>query len=239
MGLTANKNKNIEIKTTSGIYLRGVIKTHFISIGENYIDLMKQYVLPYYEEGDVLSISEKVISLCQKRIVYKKDMRISLLAKILSGFASHSVSGTGVDNVWKMQFAIDHAGGLKILWASICSGIGKLFGHHGIFYEIAGKEVSGLDGFYDKAFKEYGDFGIMLPSSPSDVCNEIYKKTGIISVIVDANDFACDILGECDCTPYTDEQLKEILRDNPSGQSDQLTPFVMIRKKDREVQCAE
>ena len=29
----------------------------------------------------------------------------------------------------------------------------------------------------------------------------------------------------------TDEQLCEIIRDNPAGQDDQCTPFILIRKK--------
>ena len=32
---------------------------------EEQVKLMKKYVLPLYEEGNVLSISEKVISMCQ------------------------------------------------------------------------------------------------------------------------------------------------------------------------------
>lgn len=231
MELIANEGKKIEINTSSGVFRRGVIKTHFVSVGENYLDLINRYVVPCYEEGDIVSISEKIISLCQKRVIYKKDMKLSLLARFLSRFASHSDAGIGVDSVWKMQFAIDHCGRFKILWAAICSGFGKLFGRHGIFYDIAGIEVRGLDGFYDKVFAEYGEYGIMLPDHPSEVCNEIYKATGVMATIVDVNDFTCDILGTYDGLTYTEEKLAEMLKDNPSGQSDQLTPFVLIRKK--------
>ena len=62
-----------------------------------------------------------------------------------------------------MQFAIDHCCAVKIIWAAICAGIAKMFGKKGVFYDIAGPEVRGLDGFYDHSFKEYGRFGIMLP----------------------------------------------------------------------------
>ena len=33
----------------------------------------------------------------------------------------------------------------------------------GVFYEIVGQEVSGLDGFYGHVWKEYEDIGIELP----------------------------------------------------------------------------
>ena len=40
-----------------------------------------------------------------------------------------------------------------------------------------------------------------------------------------------DILGKGDTVKLTDEQLCEIIRDNPAGQDDQCTPFILIRKK--------
>ena len=93
--------------------------------------------------GDILSISEKIISLCQNRVVYKKDMKISMLAKFLSKFAMKTDAGVGVSEPYKMQFAIDICGPLKVLYAAVLGGIGKLFGKRGIFYDIVGIEVSG------------------------------------------------------------------------------------------------
>ena len=34
-----------------------------------------------------------------------------------------------------------------------------------------------------------------------------------------------------DTVKLTDDQLCEIIRDNPAGQDDQCTPFMLIRKK--------
>ena len=229
MQLTTNQGKNLTIQTSVGTFSRYAIPTHFVQIGENYIDLIQQYITPVYRPGDIISISEKIISLCQKRIIYKKDMKLSRLAKLLSRFASHSSAGIGVDCVWKMQFALNHCGTWKILYATLCSAIGKLFGKHGIFYDIAGEEVRGLDGFYDKSYSVYGDFGIRLPENPDKVCEEIYEKTGVMAMIVDANDFTRDILGTCSAITYTRDQLAQMIQDNPSGQSTQQTPFVIIR----------
>ena len=61
--------------------------------------------------------------------------------------------------------------------------------------------------------------------------DEIFEKTGVRAMIVDANDLTRDILGKADCVTLTDEQLCEIIRDNPAGQDDQCTPFILIRKK--------
>ncbi len=228
--LTPNENKNLRIETSFGPYDRGAIRTHFVAIGEDYIELVKKYVAPHYQEGDILSIAEKIISLCQKNIIYKKDMKLTALAKFLSKFASHSPHGIGVDNPWKMQFAIDHCGAVKIIYASVAAGIGKLFGKRGVFYKIAGPEVAGLDGFYSASFEEYGNFCMMLPKEPDEVCRKIQEATGITCMLVDANDFERDILGKSPDLTLTDEQCAELIRDNPSGNSTQLTPFILIRK---------
>ena len=169
MDFVANGSKNVEIETSTGIYLRHAIQTHFVEIGEDYIELVNRYVKPLYEEGDLLSISEKIIALCQKRVVYRKDMKISWLAKFLSRFAiQHNSAGIGVGEVCKMQFAIDECGAWKVLWAAICAGFGKLVGKHGIFYDMVGMEVTGLDGFYPDVFPVYGDYGIRIPENPSE-----------------------------------------------------------------------
>ncbi|MBQ5535906.1 MAG: F420-0--gamma-glutamyl ligase, partial [Oscillospiraceae bacterium] len=80
-------------------------------------------------------------------------------------------------------------------------------------------------------FPVYGEFGIEIPDNPSGVCNEIYEKTGVMAMIVDANDLTRDILGKADGVTLSDEQLCELIRDNPAGQDQQLTPFILIRKK--------
>lgn len=70
--LKANENKKLEIQVCEEIYLRYAIPTHYVQIGEEYIEIIKKYVVPHYQEGDILSISEKIIALCQKRVIYKK-----------------------------------------------------------------------------------------------------------------------------------------------------------------------
>ena len=228
--LTPNEHKNLRIETSFGAFDRGAIKTHFVEVGEDYIELVKRYVLPLYQPGDILSVAEKIISLCQENVIYKKDMKLSGLARFLSKFASHSPYGIGVDNPWKMQFAIDHCGAPKIIWASVAAGVGKLFGKKGVFYKIAGPEVAGLDGFYTASFEVYGDFCMMLPKEPDEVCRRIREQTGITCMLVDANDFERSILGKSPDLALTDEQCAELIADNPTGNGDQLTPFVLIRR---------
>lgn len=230
MEFKALEGKNVEIEVNGEKYLRNAIQTHYIQLGESYIDIVEKYVKPIYEEGDILSISEKIISLCQKRVVYKKDMKVSGLAKFLSKFAMRSDAGVGVDNPYKMQFAIDLCGSLKVIWAAIAGGVCKLFGKKGVFYEIVGPEISGLDGFYGNVFSDYAEFGIRIPENSTGVCNELYEKLGVKAMIVDANDFNAEILGKSDSITEEDDTLRKMIKDNPAGQEKTLTPLVLIRK---------
>ena len=230
MEFKALEGKNVEIQVGENKYIRHAIQTHYVQLGESYIDLIKKYVVPIYEEGDIVSISEKIISLCQRRIVYKKDVKVTGLAKFLSKFAMRSDAGVGVDNPYKMQFAINLCGRLKVIWAAIAGGVCKLFGKRGVFYEIVGQEVSGLDGFYGNVFSDYAEFGIRIPENSTGVCNEIYEATGVKCMIVDANDFNVEILGKADSIEYDDAELKGMVKDNPAGQSKTLTPMVLVRK---------
>ena len=231
MEFRANEGKNVEIEVNGKKYLRHAIETHYVQIGESYIDLMEKYVKPIYEDGDIVSISEKIIGLCQERVVYKKDIKVGPLAKFLSKFAMRSDAGVGVDNPYKMQFAINICGRIKVIWAAIAGGFGKLFGKRGIFYEIVGPEISGLDGFYGHVFEDYNDFGIRIPEDSTGVCNEIYEKLGVKAMIVDANDFNAEILGKSDVIKYNNEELSKMIKDNPAGQEKTLTPIVLIRRK--------
>lgn len=226
----ANAGKQVEITVAGRTFARHAVPTHFVQVGEDYVDLIERYIKPIYQEGDILSSSEKIISLCQERVVYKKNMKLSRLAKFLSRFASHSSAGIGVDSPWKMQFAIDQRGALYVIWAALCAGFGKLLGKRGVFYEMVGQEVAGLDGFYDHCFDVYGEFGIRIPENSSAVCEEIWDKLGIKMMIVDANDLAQELLGKCAALDESETTLMGMIADNPCGNGTQLTPFVLIRE---------
>lgn len=229
--LQPNSEKKLEIEVEGECYLRYPIPTHFVKQGESYLNIIETYALPHYEAGDIISISEKIISLCQNRVVKREELKIGFWAKFLSRFASHPKTGVGVGETIKMQYAICKVGLLKVLFASFCSAFMKLFGKKGIFYQIVGQEVSGLDGFYDHVWEEYRDIGIELPENPTEVCNEIQHNLGISCMIVDANDLGQEILGYSSDIESMNTKLKKIIRDNPAGQGREQTPIVLIKKK--------
>ena len=212
-------------------YQRYAIQTHFVQRGESYLELIKKYVSPLYEEGDILSMSEKIISMCQNNVVEKKDVKVGFWARFLSKFASSNNHGIAMDEPYKLQLAINLAGLPRILLASFCSAVTKLFGKRGVFYKIAGHGIDGIDGFYmGSSFELYHDIALLNPREPEKVCNEIYRELGISCQLVDANDLSQVLFGKSDSLKQVpDEELLGLIRDNPAGQSDELTPLILIK----------
>lgn len=68
----ANEGKKVVISVNDKNYARHAITTHFVQIGESYIDLIEKYVIPVYKPGDILFSSEKVISLCQGELSQRR-----------------------------------------------------------------------------------------------------------------------------------------------------------------------
>ena len=106
---------------------------------------------------------------------------------------------------------------LEFLWKSSWTDIFEI-----LFLEVYSNRLNNICNFKATNF--------CIPENPDKVCNEIYQKLGINSMIVDANDFNVEILGKSNNLCYNDEELKQIIKDNPAGQSNQLTPIVLIRK---------
>jgi F420-0:gamma-glutamyl ligase-like protein len=229
--LKANPGRQLTRDVEGQSYDRYPIRTHFVEVGENYFDLVEQYVLPHYREGDILSISEKIITLCQKNILYKDQVKVSFLARFLSRFVMKTPHGMGPKNVYKMQAAINLCGWHRVLVAAILSAFGKLFGIRGVFYRYLGNNVSNIDGFNDLSWDYYGDKGLLGPVNPDKVCNEIREKFGIDCMIVDANDLGVEILGKNKDIPFDYTLLSDLIKDNPAGQGREQTPFIIIRKR--------
>jgi len=220
-----------QIEGAGGTYDRLAVQTHFVERGESYIELVRRYVAPVMREGDILSTSEKIIGMCQNNVVEMKDVKLGWWAKNLSKFASRSAAGIGMDEPYKLQLAINLAGLPRILFACACHVVGKLLGKKGVFYKVAGHDIAGIDGFYShSSFEIYHTLAILNPRDPNGVCAELSKELGIAVYLVDANDLEREVLGRSPDAPLSDEKFLELIRDNPAGQSDELTPFILIRK---------
>jgi len=212
-------------------YRRLAIHTHFIEIGECYLELAKKYVAPVARPGDILSISEKIIAMCQQQVVHRKDIKVGFWAKLLSKFARGNIHGPGVSEAPKMQLAINLAGLPRILFASFMGALGKFIGKRGLFYKIAGHGIAGIDGLYpDSDFEIYKNMALLNPANPEKVCQELEDLLNIGVMLVDANDLNVEIFGKSSLLKnLSDEDLCGTIMDNPAGQNAELTPFILIR----------
>jgi len=209
---------------------RKLIKTHFIETSDNIDEVVSRYVLPIVKEKDIVVFSEKIISIMQGRVIYKKDLKLGFWAKFLSKFARKTPYGFSVGNPLKMQVAINLAGLPRILLASFLGGLLKIVGIRGIFYIVAGNQISQIDGFYGEAFPQYSEMGILGSKDSQRLCNDLKNKYGFSCAIVDINDLGGNIIGTSDDIKEKGKMILVKLKDNPGGQGNQQTPIIILRR---------
>jgi hypothetical protein len=232
VGFSANPGRELIREVDGQLYYRYPIRTHFVELGEDYFELIERYVSPHYRPGDIISISEKIITLCQKHVLYRDQIKVGFLAKLLSRFVMKTPRGERPGNLLKMQVTINLCGWWRVLIAAGLSAIGKIFGVRGIFYSFLGNNISNIDGFNGVSWNYYEDKGLLGPVEPDKVCQEIRDKFSMDCMIVDANNIGVEIMGTNQDIPYDRQYLADLIRDNPAGQGSEQTPFILIRKVD-------
>lgn len=231
---TANPDRTLDIEADGVTYHRYPVKTPLVNIGDSYLDLMATYVKPYFQVGDFIAISEKVISICQKRVVHESEVEPGWLAKLICKFVTKYPDDVGFENPRKMQVAINEAGFLRMIAAVVGGGIMKyVFRKPGYFYIIAGNNINAIDGFNPIAIPPFNQYAMLSPAEPDKVCDEIYQQFGMPATIVDANNVNTEILGKGEVLVQAgldNLQLRKILLGNPMGQEDEHTPVLIVRK---------
>jgi len=205
------------------------IHTHLISLKEDFDKIIQKYVLPEFKKGDVMAISEKVVSICQGKVVHISVVKPGLLARLLVKGVRKYEHDIGFSHPAKMQVAIWQVGELRMILAMIGGSITRLFGRHGDFWRIAGNHISEIDGFNPKAIPPFDEFAMLPPNEPDKFCNDIEAKYGIPTIIIDGNNINTEILGMSDSIKDKKELYRGILLDNPMGQGAELTPIILIR----------
>ena len=229
MKYSPNPGKKLFVQVDEKKYTRYPIKTHFITINDKLEDIIEKYVLSFLEKSDIIILCQKIVSICQKRVIYKKDVKVGFWAKFLSKFVKKTPYGLGVRNPLKMQLAINLAGLPRILFASFCSAALKIFGISGSFYRIAGYQINQLDGFYGETFPQYAEMGILGPQNCDNLCDQLKNKYDFSFVVADVNDLGGNILGRSKNLKGKEKLILKILKDNPAGQSKELTPIIIVR----------
>lgn len=229
LNLTINPGKQEIVEFKSKKYSCYAIKTRVIKDGDDLRQVIDEYAKPALDSGDVLFISEKMISCTQGRAIPIKDIKPGFLARTLSRFVTKSPHGIGLAMPETMQCAIDECGRLRILLAAAAGAIGKLFRQKGWFYHVAGRQAAGIDGPCDYTLPPYNEYVVLGPRNPSKIAAEISQLlNGTTVLVVDLNDLGGEILGSSD--PGIDSELMlGLLRQNPLGQSSECTPMGILR----------
>lgn len=230
MEFQPNPGKKLIIEIEGQKWARYPIKTHFIREKDSLAEILEKYVLPYLKKGDIVALGQKIISILEGRIIYKKDLKIGFWASFLSRFAKKTTAGFSVGNPLKMQLAINLAGLPRILFASILAGICKIFKIYGIFYRVAGHQISQIDGFYSEIFPQYAEIGILGPKNCDNLCQNLKEKYGFSFLVADVNDLGGNILGKSRDLEDKEKLMLEILKDNPASQSNYQTPILILRE---------
>jgi len=227
--LAPNAGKQLAIEVQGSKYARYPVKTHIISKDDDIVDVCVKYASPFLRPDDILFISEKIVAISQNRAFPIKDIKPSLLARILVKFVHKSPYGIGLGSPWTMELAIREAGALRILLASFVALLTKPFGIKGLFYKIVGNNINAIDGPCDYTLPPYNQYAKLGPKDPDKTALKIKEKINNEVIIIDANDLGVNVLGKSDKN-ILDDFCEKVFKDNPLGQASEQTPLCIVRK---------
>lgn len=233
-----NPGKQIEIEVDGVTYKRLPIKTEIITTHDtDMLALVDTYVRQHLQKGDIVFVSEKALTITQGRIVSMSDIKPSWLARLLGKnvgnyYGTTDFHGFGHGTAIAMQAFIDEAGVARVLFAAIVSAITRPFGIRGLFYRICGLRAKSIDCPMSFLILEYAHSVKLAPNEPSEAAEQIKERLGgYETVILDANYRGAFSLGKSSGAP-SEAMIGQLFRDNPLGQSDEMTPFCIVRTVD-------
>lgn len=227
--LHSNQGKNEIIEVDGVSYSRLPIKTHVVTDRDDITEVAMQYAAPHMQEGDILFISEKCVACSQKRALRLDEIKPRPLAVFLSKHVTKTPHGIGLGIPETMEMALRECGTPRILFAALCSVIGKLFGRKGWFYIVAGRKAASIDGPTPNTLPPYNHCVVLGPADPDQTAAKIAAKLGHKVMIIDLNDLGGNILGTSDASIDRDWAVRT-LKDNPLGQCSEQTPMGILRR---------
>ena len=218
-----NKKELIEIPLKLG-YKAIAVKTDLLGSFDNPIETVMDYCKNVTREKDILTIGETPLAIMQGRYIAPQNLEYNIFSKILCYFF-HPTSSLAT--ACGMQLLIDKIGVMRITFSLILGFLFKCIGIKGVFYRLTGFESSLIDDIsgtvvpYDKSI-------VMGPINTKLFCDKLSKQLEVEVAVVDVNDLGgVKILASSNNS--INNILKEILKVNPAGNSDEKTPIVLIR----------
>lgn len=229
-----NKGKMLDIVVDNSRYLRLPIKTRLITEQDKLLSLLYEYASPHLQTGDMIFVSEKIVAITQNRMIKIRDIKPSYLARFLAKHVDnkrHTIDfrGFGHGTSMGMELFIQETGHLRVLFAAAVSAVTRPLGIKGLFYVICGKSAKSIDCPMSFTLYPYLNYAKLSPLNPMQVAKDAKDRFGNEVVIVDANYHGVFSLGKSDKN-ISEKFIQAVFRDNPAGQSEEMTPFFIVRK---------
>lgn len=205
------------------------IKTRILMPGDSLVDIIREAAGNFLQSGDIISISESPLAITQGRAVPVSQLKIGLLARLLWRFVAKVPYGIGLRAPESMQCAIDECGAGRILFAAVIGAVSKLVGRKGDFYRIAGMQAALIDAAHTSPVPPYDQCVIKGPLNPDKESQSIHDALGYETAVMDINDIGgCWMIGGS--SGIDKAFMQKVMKDNPQGQGDEMTPICIIRK---------
>lgn len=201
------------------------VPTHLLTHLDTPIEVVKRYVAPHAQSGDIVTLGETPVAIMQGRWRHPSTVKPGWLARRL---CYYFLPTSSLATACGMQTLIDIVGPWRVFLAFVGGAFMKaVLRRGGGFYQLAGDQARLIDDVTG-TLPPYDQFIVLGPESPQLVVDEIEKATGLGAAIVDVNDLkAVKIVA---ASPKVDAQVvTQALIDNPAGNADEQTPLVLIR----------
>ena len=200
------------------------IRTHLLTELDDPVEVVRRYVVPHAQPGDVVTIGESPLAIMQGRFIHPSEIHPGWLAtRLCYLFLPTSSLATACG----LQTLINIVGPVRVFLAFVAGAIGKLFGQPGFFYRVAGDQARLIDDVTG-TLPPYDKFIVLGPENAQGIVDQIQRETGLSAAIVDVNDLkAVKILAAT--SDLSINFLKKALITNPAGNADEQTPVVLIR----------
>lgn len=201
------------------------IRTHLLSHLDTPVEVVRRYVVPHAQPGDVVAIAETPVALMQERFRHPSEVKPGWVARRICYFFLPTSS---LATACGMQTLVDLVGPWRVVFAFGVGAIAKKFlKRPGVFYQLAGEQARLIDDVTG-TLPPYDQFIVLGPHKPQAVVDEIKRETGLSAAIVDVNDLrAVKILAATSDVPMA--ALQKALVSNPAGNADEQTPVVLLR----------
>lgn len=200
------------------------IPTHILTQIDSCVEIVRRYVLPHAQPGDIVTLGETPVAIIQGRFRHPSTIHPGWLAKRLCYFFLPTSS---LATACGLQSLVDIVGPWRVFFAFVGGSVLKILGKPGGFYQLAGEQARLVDDVTG-TLPPYDQFVVLGPDNAQGVVDEIKAQTGISAAIVDVNDLkAVKVLAAS--ADVSIPVLESALRNNPAGNSDEQTPVVLIR----------